>query len=125
MRIYSGLCRLTALGARWVWARTLAEVTNEDGVSVLNDAVLAVPLHGTGEHGALDLSAQGGELRDSVLVRDGHNVLFDDGPSVELGRHVVRGRAEARRGFSDEFHFSRRFKSLTGYTPSEWRAAIG
>ena len=72
-----------------------ARSSEDDGaLAVAHDAVLAVPLHGAGEHGALDVGAAALELLGAVVVRDADDVLLDDRALVELLGGVVRGRAD-------------------------------
>ncbi len=69
--------------------------SEDDGlVAVLDDAVLAVPPHGTGQGGAFDVGAQSRQVPDRVAVIDPDDVLLDDRPVVEFFGHVVSSRAD-------------------------------
>ena len=87
-------------------------VREDDGlVAVPDDAVLGVPLHGAGEHGALDVGAAGLQVGGIHRVVHAGDVLLDDRALVEVFRDVVRGGADeldaallglAVRGGADE-----------------------
>ena len=57
-------------------------------------AVLDVPAHRAREHHALDVAADGGQVFGRQRVVHALDVLLDDRPLVEVGGHVVRGRAD-------------------------------
>ena len=66
-------------------AVTRTAPSEDDGlVAVSDDAVLAVPQHRPGQHGALDVGAQPGQVVDAVAVVDAHDVLFDDRPFIQV-----------------------------------------
>jgi hypothetical protein len=78
-------------------ARDIApgDSSEDDGlVAVLNDAVLAVPPHGTGQSGAFDVCAESRQVPNGMAVIHPDDVLLDDRPVVEPFGHVVSGRAD-------------------------------
>jgi hypothetical protein len=62
--------------------------------SVEDDAALDVPVHGSRQHAPLDVAALAHQIVRLILVRDALDVLLDDGPLVEIGRHIVCSRAD-------------------------------
>src|SRR3954468_14578681 len=56
--------------------------------------VLEVPADRAGQHAALDVATDLGELLDRVAVIDALDVLLDDRPRVELLGDVVRRGAD-------------------------------
>src|SRR5690349_18072724 len=63
-------------------------------VPVQQHAVLAVPLHGAGQHLALGVAADGGEILHRVRMVHPRHVLLDDRTLVQVGGHVVRRGAD-------------------------------
>src|SRR3954452_18004513 len=55
---------------------------------------LGVPPNGTGQHLRLDVPTGRRELSGAAAVIDPDHVLLDDRALVEVGRHVMRGRAD-------------------------------
>ena len=77
------------------WLGALQSTSEDDGlVAVSDDAVLAVPPHGTGQRGAFDVSAEACQVLDGVTVIHPDDVLLDNRPLVELFGHVVSGGAD-------------------------------
>jgi hypothetical protein len=66
------------------------------------DAILDMPHHRPGEHGAFDLPTDATKIFGGVPVVDPVDILFDDRASIELIRHVMGGCADeldaSRRG---------------------------
>src|SRR4029077_5442399 len=62
--------------------------------AVGDDAVLEMPLDSARQDETLDVATDADEVGARVAVADAGGVLLDDGPGVEEGRHVVRGRAD-------------------------------
>src|SRR4051794_12030642 len=89
--MWSGCPCVTTMMSRQDWPLFLED---DRGVLVQEDAVLAVPFHRSGEHGPLDVGPESLEGRGVAAVRDPHHVLLDDRAGVELGCHVMRGRAD-------------------------------
>src|SRR5256885_11381426 len=58
-------------------------------VAVEDDAVLAVPLDGAGQHLALGVAAAGREVLHGVGVVGAGHVLLDDRALVQVGRPIV------------------------------------
>jgi hypothetical protein len=70
-------------------------LAEDDGPGAVDeDAALDVPADRSGEDDALDIAAYRGQLGRGQRVVDPGDVLFDDGAGVQLGGHVVRGRAD-------------------------------
>jgi hypothetical protein len=46
-----------------------------------------------GQNSTLDVSANRYQLIRAVVVANTHNILFDDRSFIEIGRHIVCGRA--------------------------------
>jgi O-acetylserine/cysteine efflux transporter len=72
-----------------------AELAEDDGlVAVEQDPVVGVPADGPGQGEALGVTADGHQLGRAVRVVDPGHLLLDDRPLVQVGRDVVRGRAD-------------------------------
>jgi hypothetical protein len=61
---------------------------------VHEDAILAMPSHGTCENCALDIPAETGEARRVFAVANPDHVLLDDRSGIELLDHVMSGGAD-------------------------------
>ena len=53
-----------------------------------------MPAHRTGERDPLGVAADGREILRAVRVVDPGDLLLDDRALVQVGRHVVGGRAD-------------------------------
>src|SRR5690349_23078857 len=72
-----------------------AELAEDDGLfAVEQDPVVGVPADGPGQGEALGVTADGHQLGRAVRVVDPGHLLLDDRPLVQVGRDVVRGRAD-------------------------------
>jgi len=60
---------------------------------VQQHTALAVPLYRASEHLAFGVAALRGQVFDREAVVHAGDILFDDRPFVEVGRHVVGGGA--------------------------------
>jgi hypothetical protein len=67
---------------------------NDGGAAVDEDAVLAMPLKGARQDGALDVGTASGEFGGTGVMRYADNVLFDDRSLVEVLGRVVGGGAD-------------------------------
>src|SRR3954463_8609246 len=86
---YQPLAPVIATGAFAVW---LLEHDRLAGVD--QHAVLQVPAHRAGEHRLLEVAALADQVVDRVAMRDPDRALLDDRSLIELGGHVVAGRAD-------------------------------
>src|SRR5262249_10050591 len=67
----------------------------DDGAAAVEeDAVLGMPAHGVSQRNPLGVTADGREVFGAVRVVDAGDLLLDDRALVQVGRHVVRGRAD-------------------------------
>ena len=67
----------------------------DDGfVAVAEHAPLGVPLDGTVQHDCLELAADDRQGLRLLGVIDALDLLLDDRALVEVGRHVMRRRAD-------------------------------
>src|SRR5437667_5218260 len=73
---------------------TPSSLENHRLVAVHQHAVLDMPAHRAGEHHALDIATDGGEIVGAQRMIDALDVLLDDRPLVELSGDVVRRRAD-------------------------------
>src|ERR1700745_372179 len=75
--------------------RTPTGLLEDDrAVAVQQDPVLGVPDDGAGQDLGLDVTARLDQARGGEPVVHAHDALLDDRPLVQVGRHVVRGRAD-------------------------------
>src|SRR5215475_962106 len=72
-----------------------SQSAEDDGAAAVEqDAVLGVPAYGAGEGDPLGVAADGREVLRTVGMVDPGDLLLDDRALVQVGRHVVRGRAD-------------------------------
>jgi drug/metabolite transporter (DMT)-like permease len=76
-------------------AAVAAELAEDDGlVAIEQDPVVGMPADGPGQGEALGVPADSHQLGRAVRMVDPGHLLLDDRPLVQVGRDVVRGRAD-------------------------------
>src|SRR5690606_30285543 len=85
---------------RWMSAHAFGGVgtgrgrENDGPVAVEEDAAVDMRVDGAGQNLALHVAAKAYIVLGALGVCDAHRVLLDDRAFVEVGRHIVRGRAD-------------------------------
>jgi len=82
--------------ATWIESKRSRFGLGEDNgfVAMDEDAILNMPHHRPGQHGALDLPTDAPEFSRAMPMVNTVDILFDDRAGIELIRHIVGGRAD-------------------------------
>ena len=55
--------------------------------------MMQVVVHRSGQHYFFQITADTHHILYRVFMADAHDILFDNGPGIQLCRHIMAGRA--------------------------------